>query len=138
MRTTMVSSARPSRASRKALEALVRQEMPHLAHAEAADLARIVAMLVRTFRPERVYAFGSQARGTPTPDSDLDLLVVVEDAGEYPHRLDQAAHRAVGRRLLPLDIMFMSAEEFSWRAEAAASLPATVLREGRVLYDAAA
>ena len=133
----MLDSARPS-ASRKALEALVHRELPHLSRAEAADLARILATLVRTFRPERVYAFGSQARGTPTHDSDLDLLVVVEDAGEYPHRLDQAAQRAVGHRLLALDILFMSADEFSWRAEAAASLPATVLREGRLLYDAAA
>jgi predicted nucleotidyltransferase len=133
----MVDSTRP-RMSRRTLEALVHRELPHLARAEAADLARIVSTLVSTFRPARVYAFGSQARGTPTPDSDLDLLVVVDDAGEYPHRLDQAAHRAVGRRLLPLDILFMSADEFSWRAEAAASLPATVLREGRLLYDAAA
>src|SRR5688500_2815833 len=123
MGTAMVESARRTKVSQKALEALVHRELPHLARAEAADLARIVATLVRTFRPERVYAFGSQARGTPTPDSDLDLLVVVDDAGEYPHRLDQAAHRAVGRRLLTLDILFMSADEFSWRAEAAASLP---------------
>jgi len=100
-------------------------------------VARIVRTIVREFQPDRIYVFGSQARGASTWHSDVDLLVVVPDAGEYPHHLDQAAHRAVGQRLLPLDILFMSREEFEWRSEVITSLPATVLREGRVLYAAA-
>jgi predicted nucleotidyltransferase len=33
--------------------------------------------LVRDFHPDRIILFGSQARGEPRPDSDIDLLVVV-------------------------------------------------------------
>jgi len=29
------------------------------------------------FKPERVILFGSYAYGTPTPDSDVDLLVIM-------------------------------------------------------------
>jgi predicted nucleotidyltransferase len=119
------------------LEACIRRELPHLNLAEVADLARIVATLVRKFGPERIYVFGSQARGTSTWHSDVDLLVIVPDAGEFPHHLEQAAYRAIGHHLLPLEIIFMSGDEFAWRAEVVSSLPATVLREGRTLYAAA-
>ncbi len=124
-------------ASLALLKARIRRELPHLGQDDTADLARIVATLVSTFQPERIYVFGSQARGTPTRHSDVDLLVVVPDAGEFPHHLEQAAYRAIGHHRLPLEIIFMSHDEFARRAEAVASLPATVLREGRVLYAAA-
>jgi predicted nucleotidyltransferase len=44
----------------------------------AADsrLDDIVRRLVDAYRPERVYLFGSRARGEGGPDSDYDLLVV--------------------------------------------------------------
>lgn len=61
---------------------------------------------------------------------------MVPDAGEYPHRLAQEAYRVVGHHLLPLDIVFMSHEEFEWRSGVVTSLPATVLKEGKLLYAA--
>jgi len=35
--------------------------------------------VVAYFRPRRVILFGSRARGEAGPDSDVDLLVVVDD-----------------------------------------------------------
>ncbi|HAM59033.1 MAG TPA: hypothetical protein DCQ64_27910 [Candidatus Rokubacteria bacterium] len=40
--------------------------------------------LVATYRPERIFLFGSRARGTAGPDSDYDLLVVVPDDVPLP------------------------------------------------------
>ena len=40
----------------------------------------MVTEIVHAVRPERVYVFGSQARGDAQPDSDVDLLVVVPTA----------------------------------------------------------
>lgn len=134
----MEGTARYIRPSRRAVERRVHRELPRLDEAEASDLARVVDRLVETFAPERIYVFGSRARGTSTWHSDVDLLVVVPDAGEFPHRLAQEAYRVVGRHALPLDILFMSRDDFDWRAEVVTSLPATVLREGRLLYAAAA
>ena len=112
----------------------IRRELPHLTVHQATDLAHTVNRLVDALQPERIYVFGSQARGDVHVDSDVDLLVVVSQVTEAAHRLDQAAYRAVGRHLLPLNILVMSREEFERRARAPASLPSTVLREGRVLY----
>jgi uncharacterized protein len=122
--------------SQRELKAFIRHAFPHLAPAETADLLRIAGILVRAFQPEKVYVFGSQARGTPSQHSDMDLLVVVPDAGEFPHRLAQEAYRVIGHHALPLDIVFMDQAEFDWRADVVTSLPATVLREGRLLCAA--
>lgn len=120
----------------QAIQDRVSRELPHLGRAEAEDLARTVARLSAVFQPHRIYVFGSQARGTPDPNSDIDLMVVVESAAEPPYRLSQAAYGVVGRHLVPLDILFMTRAEFDSRVPAVASLPATILREGRVLYAA--
>ncbi len=117
-----------------ALETWVRRGFSHLSPAQLADLVRIVDVLRRTFRPERIYVFGSQARGTSSMDSDIDVLVVVRDAGQFPHHLAQEAYRVIGRHAVPLDIVFMSLTEFEWRAAVVTSLPAAVVGEGKLLY----
>src|SRR5438067_2035271 len=42
-------------------------------------LAEITRRLVVFYRPEKIYLFGSFARGDAGPDSDLDFLVVLPD-----------------------------------------------------------
>ena len=42
-------------------------------------LEEIIRRLVEVYTPERIYLFGSKARGDEGPDSDYDLLVVVPD-----------------------------------------------------------
>jgi predicted nucleotidyltransferase len=54
-------------------------------------LAEIVRRLVEAYQPERIYLFGSKARGDAGPDSDYDLMVVVPDSAPPERR----------RRLLP-------------------------------------
>lgn len=43
------------------------------------DVERVVRRVVEEVSPLRVVLFGSRARGTAGPDSDVDLLVVVPD-----------------------------------------------------------
>ena len=114
----------------------IRSSLPHLGEAEGADIERIVDVLVRAFEPEAIFPFGSQARGTPSRDSDVDLFVVVRDAGAFPHHLAQEAYRLIGHHLVALDIVFMSRPEFAWRSGVPTSLPATIVREGKLLYGA--
>lgn len=118
------------------LEERVREALDHLAPDEASELAGAVNRLVEAFAPERVYVFGSQARGTPRRDSDIDILVVVAPAGEPTYRLAARAYALLAPLRLPLEILFMHRNEFDERAPAAASLPARVLGEGRLLYAA--
>jgi predicted nucleotidyltransferase len=114
----------------------IHRELPRLAEYEVCELARVIERLAKAFQPERIYVFGSQARGEATPDSDIDLLIVVAQANEPAHRLAQAAYRIATPHSLALDLLVMPLDEFERRSRALASLPATVLQEGRVLYAA--
>ena len=44
------------------------------------ELAEIVRRLIAAYRPERIYLFGSKARGDSGGDSDYDLMVVTSDS----------------------------------------------------------
>ena len=43
---------------------------------------RMVERIVEGFHPLRIVLFGSRARGTDTPDSDIDLLVVLQHVAD--------------------------------------------------------
>jgi predicted nucleotidyltransferase len=99
-------------------------------------LDEIVRRLVAALEPERIYLFGSQARGDAGPDSDYDLFVVVPASNLAPHRRDIVAFRALCGVGAAKDVIVYTREEFESRSRAASSLPATVLREGKLLYAA--
>src|SRR3954454_16658743 len=118
------------------LDQRVREAVPRLVPDQVRELARVENQLVDMFQPDSIYVFGSQARGTPGPHSDVDILVVVPTAEDPPYRLAAHAYAALAPLALPLELLFMTRQEFDERAPAAASLPARVLREGRLLYAA--
>jgi uncharacterized protein len=124
-------------ANRASLETQVRRGMPQFSEERGSELIDITERLVSALRPDCIYVFGSQARGDARPDSDIDLLLVVPSTEQPTHRLAQLAYHAAAPHSLDLDILVMSRDEFEWRSRALASLPATVLREGRILYAAA-
>ena len=97
-------------------------------------LAEVVRRLVDALRPERIYLFGSHARGDATEDSDYDLLVIVEERQDQPVRMEQQAYRALRGLLGGVDVVVMTRDFFERRRQVVASLPATVVREGRLLY----
>ena len=54
-------------------------------------LAEIVRRLLEAYQPERIYLFGSKARGDEGPESDYDLVVVVSASDDPPYRRAQRA-----------------------------------------------
>ena len=101
-------------------------------------IEEITRRLIEHFRPERIYLFGSAARGETGPDSDLDFLVVLPD--EAPADLLHPAGAYVALRGVgcAVDVIPWRRGDFDGRAaHVKASMPATVVREGKLLYDAA-
>lgn len=99
-------------------------------------LREIVDRLVATLNPRRLYLFGSQARGDAGPDSDYDLLAVVEGLDEPSYRLSQRGYRALRGIPAAVDVVVWDRQTFDARARLRASFPATVVREGRLLHAA--
>ncbi len=99
-------------------------------------LAEIVRRLVEAYQRERIYLFGSKARGDTGPDSDYDILVLVEHPTEPRYRLSQKGFRALRGVPAAVDVVVWDRESFDGRLQLKASFPATVLREGRLLHAA--
>jgi predicted nucleotidyltransferase len=97
-------------------------------------LEEIVRRLIEAYRPERVYLFGSYARGEAGPDSDYDLLVVVPDDALPERRRSRLAYEVLWGTGKAADVLVWTREAFDSRIHLRASLPSTVLSEGRLLY----
>jgi predicted nucleotidyltransferase len=99
-------------------------------------LAEIVRRLVAALHPERVYLFGSRARGDAGPNSDYDLLVLVDRPTEPLYRLAQKGFRVLRGVPAAVDVVVWDRHTFDSRLHLKASFPATVVREGRLLHAA--
>lgn len=97
-------------------------------------LAEIVRRLAEVYRPEKVYLFGSTARGEAGLDSDYDLMIIVPD--DAPARLKDPAAGYEAMEGLPRsgDFLVWTRQSFEKRLHLKASLPSTIVREGKLLY----
>ena len=99
-------------------------------------LRLVVERLIEAYRPERIYLFGSVARGDAGPDSDYDVLVVVADDAPAHQQRSLLACEVLWDVRVAVDVVVWRESAFTRRARVPASLPATVLREGRLLHAA--
>ena len=96
-----------------------------------------VKRLVREFNPDRVVLFGSYARGRPTDDSDVDVLVVMEHGKR--RNTDQAIE--IDLRLdreFPLDLIVRRPAELRRRLALGDMFLRNIIEEGKVLYERSA
>ena len=97
-------------------------------------LSEILHRLVKAFQPERIYLFGSKARSDAGPDSDYDLMIVVPDDAPLERRRSRLAYQALRGTRTAADVLVWTRAAFDSRLHLSASLPATIVREGKLLY----
>ena len=96
-------------------------------------LNEIVRRVLEAGEPLKIVLFGSRARDTARPDSDIDLLIIEETNESKPDR-DARYYRALRGVYPAKDIQVWTPAEVSeWRAVPNSFIMA-VLREGKVLY----
>src|SRR5262245_9859988 len=117
-------------------EERMHRELPHLTVEDRCALARIIERLVEAYQPNCIYLFGSKARGDYGPDSDFDLMVVVPDDAPEDHKRSRLAYERLWGTGTAADVLVWTCGRFESRAHLRASLPGTILREGRLLYAA--
>jgi len=111
-------------------------ETPGRPSADDPIVAEIVRRLVELYRPERIYLFGSAARGEAAPDSDYDFMVVVSDDTPREIRETRAVFRALFDIGAPIDVLVWTRQEFDKRLHLRVSFPSAIVREGKLLYAA--
>lgn len=95
----------------------------------------IVERIRSEYRPKRIVLFGSFARGTPGPDSDIDLLIVKETS-ERPidRRVAVARIAADPKRIIPLEPIVLTPAELESRIAAGDQFVDEILKSGELLY----
>lgn len=98
-------------------------------------LQEVTRRLIAQFQPEQIILFGSQAWGTPTADSDLDVMVIVTDSDLSDYERTVQGQRALMGLDVAKDVIIKTRTEFDFFRQVRASLEYKVAHEGKVLYD---
>ena len=92
--------------------------------------------IVREFEPLQVILFGSYAYGTPTEDSDVDLLVVMKVPESETRQQAVEIRQRIPRRF-PMDVLVRSPEEIAYRVSYNDWFLREIMEKGEVLYGCA-
>lgn len=94
----------------------------------------VAKAIAENFHPEQIILFGSYASGTPTPDSDLDFLVVMES--DQPSRKRSIPIRSMFRPSpCAMDILVFTPDEVNKWNGATNHIITEAFLDGRVVYD---
>lgn len=93
-----------------------------------------VHRLVKTYKPLKIYLFGSYAWGIPNEDSDLDFLVVIEKTSEKSYKRPVAGYHAMRGLMAPADILVYTKDEFQQLSDNVTTLCHKVRNEGNICY----
>ena len=99
------------------------------------DIRRVCAQIAREFRPQRIILFGSYAYGQPTPDSDVDLLVIMPLKGRATEQAVEISRRLEHR--FPIDLLVRSPEEVLQRLAWNDFFLREATEKGVVMYESA-
>ena len=102
-------------------------------HSEILD--EVVDRLVNGLHPERIYLFGSQARGQAGEGSDLDLLVVVPESDLPRHKREAQSYDLLWGITQPVGVIVLTREEFDRTSRVKTSLASTARSQGKVVYE---
>ena len=86
-------------------------------------LAELLRRLVPAYPPERVYLFGSRARGETGPDGDYDILLVVPDDAPPERRRARLAYEVLRGTGVAADVLVWTGRAGPSRSDSAWSRP---------------
>lgn len=106
--------------------------MEKISRKEISSFAQKVA---KRFNPHKIILFGSYAYGQPTPDSDVDILIVMSFKGRNPEKATEIWMAT--KPSFPIDIMVRKPAELRKRLKMGDFFLRDVIQKGKVLYEAA-
>ena len=90
--------------------------------------------LVKTYNPIAIYLFGSYAWGKPTEDSDLDLLIVIDESEEKSYKRPVIGYRALRGLDISKDLIIQTKAEFEESSSNVTTLGYKVKKDGELIY----
>jgi len=97
------------------------------------QISALVRQIAEQFSPEQVILFGSYAYGIPTPDSGVDLLIVMPVKGAP---VDKAIEIRLAINVpFPLDLLVRTPAQVKTRLKMNDFFMRDIIEQGRTLYD---
>lgn len=88
--------------------------------------------LIKKYKLEKIFLFGSSVTGNMTKDSDLDFLIIKDDK-KNPYKRIVEVYGLV-KKNIAADFIIYTPEEFNERLRLGDPFITSILSEGRVLY----
>ncbi|OCL28606.1 hypothetical protein U472_00630 [Orenia metallireducens] len=101
------------------------------------EISIVVNRLLTAYHPntKSIYLFGSYAWGNPNEDSDLDIMVVLKEAQQNPHKRVVKGYKALRGIMTPTDLIVYTEEEYKKLLKDEFSLCNHIVKEGKKLYE---
>lgn len=97
------------------------------------ELVRIVDILTKQYKPQKIILFGSLANGKINEWSDIDLLIIKDSSKRQVERCIEVAkliHPKVG-----MDFFIYTPAEYEILLREKFSFLSSILKEGKILYE---
>ena len=94
---------------------------------------QVVSQIVESFKPQKIILFGSYARGKPRPESDVDMLVIMNTPLKEVQQAIQICQQIEYR--FGLDLIVHTPKHLAERLKTGDWFLRDVLKEGKVLYE---
>ena len=101
------------------------------------QINEVAKRIAAEFQPQRIILFGSYAYGTPTEDSDVDLLVVKRMRGDVVRKAGEIygfIHRVTGSAF-SVDVLVRTPGELSRRIALNDFFLREIVEKGKIVYD---
>ena len=98
------------------------------------QLENVKNTIVEALDPQQIIVFGSYIYGQPTPDSDVDLLIVME-RDDRPAQRAARVSKLLRPRPFPMDILVRTPEEIQYRLQIGDYFIRDVIERGRIIYE---
>lgn len=100
---------------------------------QASDRIRQIIQALNPYQPERIYLFGSWARGEEDDLSDLDVVVIKNTPLPFFDRLREV-HSLLPAGLGAVDLLIYTPEEFAGMEKEGNAFAELIIEEGRLIY----
>ena len=97
-------------------------------------ISNIVSKIASKIQPDRIYLFGSYAKGHANEDSDF-YLIIIKDTTEPKYKRSIEIQRILKGSKLPVDIVVYTNDEFENERQKKYSFVNTAIQDAQLMYE---
>jgi uncharacterized protein len=94
----------------------------------------IIEKIVISYKPDKIWLFGSYSNNTQNINSDIDLLIIKDTATKVSKRASEI-HRLFNPYIFDLDILVYTPDEFENQKNNINTIAYFINREGKIVYE---